>query len=285
MSIPCKDGLLLCADKRALSLNNELDRADADDTLCKIYRIDKTVAFVTNGYCSLTKTFINDETNEIVSGKEEVLFDADSIVKNFFTTNNATQLEKYFPLLAKKLKEGYKIALTKLVAENLADNLNDHSDSNLHIFQTLFFTIDKQRNIKIYELTAKQGVEIGDLALIFRQRNPNPFSIRPQAYGFFYVYTEMEKGIDPSFNVYREAPLIKKLLLNYEEPANISVEDALSFAKIVFTATYNRYLDVKSPLSPLQKKLAPISKTMDCALISFDRGLRWLGQNMVVVED
>jgi len=150
----------------------------------------------------------------------------------------------------------------------------------------MFFAVDMARGVRIYELTARhQSGKIPGLKFSFRQRNPNPFSIRPQAYGFFYVYSEIEKVGNEKLHQYRKRPLVKRLLLNYEDPNRITVEEARLFSKEIFAATYEHYRDVESPLTEAELDLQPIGKTMDCAIISFNGAFSWLERNGLAVEE
>src|SRR5262245_9828018 len=86
MSIPCKEGLVICADKRTTNLNSYFDFPIVNDNTDKIHRLDKTIVFLSNGCCSISKSLVDDETNTIIQGKTEVLFDANYITQKFYAT-------------------------------------------------------------------------------------------------------------------------------------------------------------------------------------------------------
>ena len=282
MSIPCKDGLVLCADKRTRNINSYV-RTSVDDSISKLNQIDKTVVFMTSGYCIVEKGYFNDETNERVEGKDEVLFNADSITRKFYRSNSPRNIEQNYELLSKKLKESYAQTIARLSEENL-NVLTEPTPAGQHLFQTLFFANNRANGIRIYELTAKrEGLQVPSLTFSFRQLPLDPFSIRPTAFGFFYVSKEIYQGNDSSFSELRERPIIKRLIMNYEDPATVSIGDALLLAKEIFEITYKRYRDVSSPCSETELEVSPISKTIDSAIITFDRGFQWLQRNLLVV--
>src|SRR5215212_9708351 len=114
------------------------------------------MAFVTNGYCSLTKKFYDDETNLIIEGREEILFDANIVIQNFFKIINSTNIEANFISLVRKIKESYEQATARMIEENLGGNFTP-TPPGQHLFQTLFFSADKAKRIRVYEITAKRG--------------------------------------------------------------------------------------------------------------------------------
>ena len=88
------------------------------------------------------------------------------------------------------------------------------------------------------------------------------------SYGYFYVAKEIETGTDPRFDDYRRKPIVKRLLIDFENPGVISIDEALLLAREVFTATYRRYPEVKAPLTKLELEHSPLSNTMDSARVS-----------------
>src|ERR1700754_554349 len=108
MSVPCKDGLLICTDKRTVGSSDVVESIFVDDSTNKIYRIDKSMAFTTNGNCTVCRDSFDGETKEVQLEKRRILFDADAMIRRFYASENPVSIENNFGILGKKLKEAYR---------------------------------------------------------------------------------------------------------------------------------------------------------------------------------
>ena len=65
----------------------------------KIHKIHQTMAFAVNGDCHLIKNYVDDETNKIVEGREEILFDANATIRRYYRSNNPIYIDNSFGVL------------------------------------------------------------------------------------------------------------------------------------------------------------------------------------------
>ena len=271
--------MVICADKRT---NFHGEKGFTADDAEKIHRIHRTATFATHGAPNVTLRYINDETGQVVEGKTSILFDADVIIEKFFQSHSAKSITGNYRLLFQKLQNEFE---ENVVNGGFVDKLTFAGPPEYLLFQTTFFRVVKSGEITVFALTARHNnPDDPGFRLFFEKRDDNPFAIKPMSYGFFYVANEIETGHDPRFDIYRRTAIVKRLLLEFANPAFVSIDDALLLAKEIFTATYKEYAIVKSPLSNMVLAGSPISNTMDAAVISYDEGFRWLKREWLFTD-
>ncbi len=249
LTVPTKEGLVVCADKRRY---NEIQGATDDEV--KVFRLGKGAGFAVSGARAiLSRTDFSK------------LFDATDVVVKYFADKDISNgIEKYWDELQVTIKQEY----LKYRAAGGPDWEAPVLLPDYRLYVLIFFYLDEANRIQVMKVEFRYKKEPPTLLDVVRYRTTEVSLKSAQAEGQGEVVGEIIRGQDARFSDLRSNHLIKRFKAG-ENPATISVNDALKFAKKLVQATNERN-HLISNIPTL------VSQNSDCAIMSYKEGFKWL---------
>jgi hypothetical protein len=239
VAVPVQDGLVVCSDKR---LYNETTKTFTDDYV-KIHKVNQNALFV----ATHTTGFLDASTGKMA-------FDIFDITDRFVSKNPFKPGAAYWDGLKKEIRDQLLAYLTQ---RKYAEWPATDAANNRLLVNLVFYAIEGQ-NARSYSMS------------VFYEKAPTPVIFIPN------VTTEavrtpklLGKGKDVMGLLARTPSLSSDpSLLRFDQfsfaPAKTTSADAVDFARKLFLLT-NTGLPQ-----------AQVSKSYDCAELSYQTGFRWL---------
>lgn len=272
MLTPTKGSLMVCADKRA---TNSIIETDYRDTETKIQPLSKRAFYATIGLSKMTKP-----SNS--SKKKEVLFNIDSVVNEYFSGKDHTDLEKVlFPdgkFGPSNQKSAFLTFLSSKLSTEILGQFEATAGRNDIAVQVAFFYLDNHNSPKGYIFTifyntlSITNVKAPHPVLLssgIEDTNPNFFkNSDPLEYGM----TDLIKGIRSGKNEKALKLLSDKDKQFFFGEGLQSQGDALIFMRKMI------WLSSKKENRNYQETW--VSPNCDCAVLNYSKGFMWIGKTL-----
>lgn len=234
------DGFLLCADKRVTKSTGEFS-----DTDTKIFALGTDAAFMTNG------------ESHWISATGQVMFNAETIVRDYFADKSVKDIKDHLGV-GEVLRAAF---LGYLNQRSFQYWPNGSGDTNL--FQVPIFYFDAQQRMAAAVIEfkyRKQSPPVIDIAGISW-----PARVWTNAHwepiGDVAVIKEILDGKDQRFDDVRNNGTLKLLMEGKTAAANLTVEEAANFARLMIKTTNERAGIVAG-------SRGLVSSASDCAVLS-----------------
>jgi hypothetical protein len=239
VAVPVQEGLVVCSDKR---LFNDTTNTFTD-TYIKIHQVNSSALFV----ATHTTGFLDATTGKMA-------FDIFDITARFVSKSDFKPSPAYWDSLKKEIRDQL---LAYLSARKYADWPATDTANNKLLFNLVFYAVDG-KTARSYSMS------------VFYEKAPTPVIYIPN------ISTEivktpklLGKGKDVIALLARNPKLTSDpSFLRFDQysfaPGKTSISDAVDFAKKLFLLT-NKGLP-----------RAHVSKTYDCALLSYQSGFQWI---------
>lgn len=255
LAIPCKDGLVICADKK---LNMSLGSSIIEDAV-KIYRLSSHIAFGVIG-----KSIFYDPLNP-----SKVLYSAEEVVKSFFAN------KKYVPDdwsdFARTMTQSFYDFAGKLPSTYI---LSGGLPPEHFIFHVVFWYLKPDRKLGAYTFSLQYIREIGMLHPYRMEEPPEIFEVgRAIVKGNVHLIDEIKNGSDSRFDELRNDPGIKRFFLESTPASEVTMEEAIAIANKIIKLSRTMTWELK----PIKEEAGLEEKT-DCAIIHRQTGFKFLSE-------
>jgi hypothetical protein len=256
IAIPCKEGLVICADQKLSMLVGDSILHDA----VKIQRLGTHAAFGVVG-----NSIFYDPFNP-----SKVLYSAENVVKEFFVGKK--YISDYWPQFAKILSKSFISYLENLPTTYIV--LSGPSPGNI-IFHIAFWYLKSDGRLGACTFSLEFIREIGLVQAFKLEESDQTFEIgRAFAWGNIRLFDEIKNGSDGRFEELRNDPELSRLLVEDPAASEVTLEEALS--------TANKFIRISRSMTAMLEpiKEAPnVEEKTDCAIISPHTGFKWLSEN------
>lgn len=256
VSVPCKEGLVICADQKLSMTVGDSTIHDA----VKIHRLSPHVAFGVVGNSIFCDPF----------NPSKVLYSVENVVKAFFTGR------KYIPEdwsdFAKTVTDSFaefagNVPQTHIV---LGGPPPDH-----FIFDIGFWYLTPDGELGTYTFSLQFIREIGRVHPFRMEAPAETFeTARASAWGNGAILDEIRNGSDSRFDELRNDPELRRFVAEEPLASEVTTEEAVSAA--------NKIIKVSRSMTPALepiKEAAELEEKTDCAIIHRKTGFKWLSQN------
>ena len=244
-------GFVLCADKRV-----GRSSGGHSDTDVKIFPLGTNAAFMNNG------------TGTIISATGQVMFDAETVVKNHFAGKAVSEAALRDPDgVGNALAVTFQGYLKQRVFTAWPPTPADES-----LFQVPIFYFNERRRMEGVLLQFKYEKRMPPVISVDGLRwGPDEWQwATSQVFGDVAVMREIQDGKDGRFDDIRRHRIYRMLSSEKKTPASrLSVKDAEAYARLMIRVTNER-----GHMVPGNR--GGVSATSDCALLTSDGKLTFL---------
>lgn len=258
LAIPCKDGLVVCADRK---LNMTVGGNILEDAV-RIYQLSNQVAFGVVG-----NSIFYDPFNP-----SKVLYSAENVVKAFFSN------KKYVPSdwseFVKTITESFARFAERIPPTYI---LLGGPPPDFFIFHVLFWYLTTEGKLGTYTFSLQYIREMGRLHPFGTKAPPETFETgRASVWGNVRLIDEIKNGSDSRFDELRNDSDIRRFLLEDPPPSEVTMEEAVAIANKIIKVSRTMTWELK----PI-KEVAGIEEKTDCAIINRQTGFKWLSEQKV----
>ena len=247
LAIPVREGLVLCGDRW---ITDQTGARVGEET--KIKPVGERAAFVISGRVGL----------DLNTNPRTVLFDAHQLTEQFLKDKDVetADWEDY----ATTLRSAFQGALERVPFAQWPES----RWGSQSFLQVLIFYIDSQHQLQgVYVRLQylKQQPPMIDVSLKRMVRGQFTHAL-PIPIGNQRVYRELESGHAPAFDDLRRSSIIQRFIKGTLPVDNATSSEAISFARIVISATSTRARLLPGPNEP-------VGPDCDCFVLSKNEGL------------
>jgi hypothetical protein len=255
VAIPCKDGLVICADKK---LNLSIGGCTLEDAV-KIHKLSTQVAFGVVG-----NSIFYDPLNPL-----KVLYSTENVVKAFFAN------KKYIPDDWSEFARTVTQSFTKFATDLPPTYIVSGGPPPDHfIFHIVFWYLKPDGRLGAYTFSLQYIREIGRLCPFRMEEPAQTFEIgRALAWGNVRLFDEITNGSESRFDELRNDAGVRRLLVEDPPASEVTVEEALTAANKLIKVSRT----MTSTLEPI-KEAADIEEKTVCAIINRQTGFKWLSE-------
>jgi hypothetical protein len=239
VAVPVKEGMVACSDKRIFNHKTNT----FNDDFVKIRRVNNNAFFVATNTVGL----LDRATGEIA-------FDVFEITEKYVSQNNFVAEKRFWDGLSSEIRQQLLAYLAKRKFEEWPET--DHENERL-LFNLVFYSI-VGKTVRSYSLK------------VFYEKARTPvIYIPPVASEQVKTPKLSGKGKDVMAYLARDPSLSQDpSILRFDQGSfdinETTIRDAILFAEKLFVLT-----NTKLPQ-------ARVSKTYDCALLSYENGFQWI---------
>lgn len=217
--IPCRDGILICADKRMYRPS-----VGIDDNFSKVIKLNNF-----NGYAIIGAP--------IVWRNKIKIFDVFDLLNEKLKEEAISDKDDFWNDLMYEVR--IKFINTVLNAPYNDWPNSEYPQNNYILFQVIFFHTDDQKIPKMSLLQFRYIKNINPLVEI----NVYDLSVKGSfsAFGANHVIMELQNGNNKEFDILRNDPKLSKILKNQVLAQDLSLEDAIYFGKNMITYSHKMY--------------------------------------------
>jgi len=249
VTVPTRDGLVICADKRRW---NKVQGGIDDDT--KVFRIGKKALFAIAGHRSILSAI--DYT---------VLFDVADTPKSFFHQHPPERIEELWDDLQDAMIGAYRSHLERGLPPFSTEYLPP--DGTLYLVMFYYVIGD---DIRVKKIRATYS-EVPQPAISTQVEDHTKRAMHSaEVEGQSEVVAELREGTNPGFDRARDDPLFNRLKRGVD-PGELSKSDGVAAAR--------KIIDTTSRLRHLLAAPGPtmVSPSCDCGLLNVS-GFTWMPQ-------
>lgn len=258
VAIPCKDGLVVCADKKLSMLIGGSTLNDA----VKIHRLSAHIGFGVVG-----NSIFYDPLNP-----SNVLYSTESVVKAFFAT------KEYIPDDWSEFATTITGSFAKFVESLQATQIVWSGPPPDHfIFHIIFWYLGRDGKLGTYTFSLQYIREVGVLCPFRMEAPAKSFETgRASVWGNVGLFDEIKNGTDSRVGELREDPELRRFLMEDPSASEVTLEEAISAASKIIQVSRS----MTPTLQPIKEAVELEEKT-DCAIIRHQTGFNWLSRENV----
>jgi hypothetical protein len=252
ITVPTKEGLLVCADKREF---NKVRGATDNDV--KVFKLSSRAGFALSGVSGI-----------LSRSNLSPIFDIKKITTDYFVDKDANKIWMYLDDFRYNLKNEYLKYLSK--GGPAIEEGGKPPDYTITVLQ--FFYLDASNRINVEQIEFRYKKDEPSFINTNRNDKTKLCNIVPRIDGQIEVTKQILDENDRRFDDIRAEPEIDLMLFSRINVDTVTIKDAEIFVARLIQVTNQRHHLISSTPSM-------VSLNYDCALLNPSNGFKWVTNN------